>query len=90
MEGFRLTRRRGLVMKHKVTLTIDAQLLLKARATAAERGVSLNQFVNELLADVVRQRRQFDIARRRALERLRVGLDLCWAPPRSRADVHER
>jgi hypothetical protein len=77
-------------MKQRLTLTIDAKLLVKAYAIAAERGMSLNQFINEVLVDVVRQRRSFDIARRRALERLRVGLDLHWTPPLSRDDLHQR
>lgn len=77
-------------MKHKLTLTIDARILAEARATAADRGMSLNQFVNELLADVVREGRSLDGAKRRALERLRVGLDLRWVSPRSRDDVHQR
>jgi putative addiction module component (TIGR02574 family) len=38
---------------------------------------------------VVRQR-LFERARRRALRRLDVGLDLQWTPPRSRDALHER
>jgi hypothetical protein len=34
--------------------------------------------------------RSFTAARRRALARLRKGLDLQWTPPGSREEVHER
>lgn len=37
-----------------------------------------------------RQRRSFTSARRRALARLRKGLDLQWAPPASRDALHDR
>ena len=37
-----------------------------------------------------RQRKSFTSARRRALARLRKGLDLQWTPPASRSALHER
>jgi len=39
---------------------------------------------------LVRERKAFDRARRRALARLRTGIDLQWTPPRSRDELHER
>jgi hypothetical protein len=39
---------------------------------------------------MVRERKAFDRARRRALARLRHGLDLHWTPPKSRDELHER
>jgi putative addiction module component (TIGR02574 family) len=36
------------------------------------------------------RRRLFDCARRRALRRLREGLDLQWLPSASRDDLHRR
>jgi predicted XRE-type DNA-binding protein len=37
-----------------------------------------------------RQRRSFTTAKRRAIARLRKGLDLQWTPPASRDALHER
>ena len=42
------------------------------------------------LEAIVRERKAFDRARRRALARLRKGLDLQWTPPKSRDELHER
>ena len=42
------------------------------------------------LEAIVRERKAFDKARRRALARLREGLDLQWTPPKSRDELHER
>jgi len=44
----------------------------------------------KLDADLLRERKAFDKARRRALSRLRQGLELQWTPPKSRDELHER
>ena len=77
-------------MKAKITLSIDATLVDEVREMSADRGISLNDFLCEQLRSTVGMRRSFQSARRRALARLRAGLDLRWTPPRSRADVHQR
>jgi hypothetical protein len=77
-------------MKERLRLALDSRVVAEVRAMATERGMSLSQFVEEHLLRVVRNRRSFTSAKRRALERLRVGLDLRWTPSRSREDVHQR
>ena len=77
-------------MKTNVTLKLDADLLREARVLAAEEGRSISALLTHRLEALVRERRAFDRARRRALARLREGLDLDWAPPKSRGELHER
>jgi hypothetical protein len=77
-------------MKTTVTLTLDTDLLRELRSVAADEGRSLSDLLIEHLQAVVRERKAFDRARRRALRRLRVGLDLQWTPQRSRDPLHER
>ncbi len=77
-------------MKTNVTLKLDADLLREARVIAAEEGRSVSALLTERLESIVRERKTFDRARRRALARLREGLDLQWTPPRSRDELHER
>ena len=77
-------------MKANVTLKLDADLLREARVLAAEEGRSVSALLSERLESLVRERKGFERARRRALVRLREGLDLGWTPPRSRAALHER
>ena len=67
-------------MKTKLTLSIDAALIGEARAMAADRGISLNDFLCEQLRSTVETRRSFGSARRRALARLSAGLDLMPLP----------
>ncbi len=77
-------------MKTNVTLKLDADLLREARVVAAEEGRSLSALLGERLEAIVRERKAFERARRRALARLREGLDLQWTPPKSRGELHER
>ncbi len=77
-------------MKTNVTLKLDADLLREARVIAAEEGRSVSALLADRLESLVRERKAFDRARRRALARLRKGLDLRWTPPRSRDELHER
>jgi hypothetical protein len=77
-------------MKTNVTLKLDADLLREARVVAAEEGRSISALLTDRLEALVRERKAFDKARRRALARLREGLDLQWTPPKSRDDLHER
>lgn len=77
-------------MKTKLTLKVDAALIGEARMMAADRGISLSALLCEQLQQIVGTRRSFRNAKRRALARLRVGLDLRWTPPRSRSEVHRR
>jgi len=77
-------------MKTNVTLKIDVDLLREARVLAAEEGRSVSALLAERLESLVRERKAFDRARRRALARLGKGLDLRWTPPRSREELHER
>jgi hypothetical protein len=77
-------------MKTNVTLKLDAGLLREARVLAADEGRSLSALLTDRLEALIRERKAFDKARRRALTRLRQGLDLQWTRPKSRAELHER
>src|SRR4029453_11162968 len=68
-------------MKTNVTLKLDADLLREARVVAAEEGRSISALLRDRLEAMVRERKAFDNARRRALARLREGMDLQWTPP---------
>ena len=80
----------SIIMKTNVTLKLDSGLLREARVLAAEEGRSISALLTDRLEAIVRERKGFDKARRRALARLRDGLDLRWTPPQSRDELHER
>ena len=77
-------------MKTNITLKLDSSLLREAKVLAAESGTSISALLAERLRQIVRERKTYDRARRRALARLREGMDLHWTPPRSRDELHER
>jgi hypothetical protein len=77
-------------VKTNVTLKLDADLLHEARVIAAEEGRSVSALLADRLESLVRERKAFERARRRALGRLREGLDLRWTAPASRDELHER
>jgi hypothetical protein len=77
-------------MKANITLKLDTDLLREARILAAEKDTSVSAMLAERLEEIVRERKSFDRARKRALARLRQGMDLRWTPPSSRDEIHER
>ena len=77
-------------MKTNITLKLDAALLREIRVLAAEEGTSISALLATRLEQIVRERKTYERARKRALARLREGLDLQWTPPRSRDELHER
>ncbi|MGH9501292.1 MAG: hypothetical protein ACRD20_00420 [Terriglobales bacterium] len=76
--------------KTNVTLKLDAALLREVRVLAAEEGTSISALLAARLEQIVRERKTYARARKRALARLREGLDLRWTPSRSRDELHER
>ena len=76
-------------MKSNITLKIEADLLREARILAAKEGTSISAMVATQLEQVVRERKGYQQARRRALARLQKGFALGWSPG-SRDELHER
>jgi hypothetical protein len=77
-------------MKANITLKLDKALLREARVLAAEEGTSISALLAARLEQIVSERRTYERARKRAMARLRQGLDLQWTRPRSRDELHER
>ncbi|MBV9146494.1 MAG: hypothetical protein JO065_11285 [Acidobacteria bacterium] len=77
-------------MKTNITLKMDTALLREIRILAAEQGSSISALLAAKLEEIVHERKRYDRARRRALARLREGLNLDWTPPSTRAELHER
>jgi hypothetical protein len=77
-------------MKSNITLKLDTDLIREARVLAAEEDTSISALLAARLEQIVRERKTYQRARKRALARLREGMDLGWTPPRSRDELHER
>jgi hypothetical protein len=77
-------------MKTNVTLKLDVDLLREVRVLAAEEDTSISALLAARLEQIVRERKTYQRARKRALGRLREGMDLRWTPASSRDELHER
>ena len=60
----------------KITVKVDSKLLREARVLAAEQERSISALLAERIEEIAREPKAFDMSRRRALARLREGLDL--------------
>ena len=77
-------------MKSNITLKLDSDLLRQVRIMAAEQGTSISGLLSARLEEIVRERKAFARAKKRALARLNEGFDLGWTAPKSRDYLHER
>ena len=75
--------------KANITLKIDTRLLKEIKVLAAREDTSISALMTELLEKRLRKARDYEQAKRRALARLREGLDL-GGLPLSREEAHER
>jgi len=75
--------------KTNITLKIDTELLREIKILAAREGTSISALMTELLANRVKRDLHYEQAKRRALARLRQGLDL-GGRPLSRDEIYER
>jgi predicted transcriptional regulator len=75
--------------KTNITLKIDRELLREIKILAAREGTSISALMTELLAKRVKRDLHYEQAKRRALARLREGLDL-GGRPLSRDEIYER
>ncbi len=62
--------------KQNVTLSIPKDLLKKAKIMAASQDKSLSQFLRESLEEKVKEKAEYDSARKRQLKLLKQGLNL--------------
>ena len=77
-------------MKSNVTVKIDSELLREARILAAEEGTSVSAIVAAQLEKAVRERKDYEKAKRKALALMRKGFHWNYKPPASRDELHER
>ena len=77
-------------MKTNITLKLDSEILREVRIWAAEEGSSISGLLAAKLREMIRDRKGYTRARKRALARLRKASDLGWTPPAGRDELHER
>ncbi len=77
-------------MKQNITLSIEKELLKKAKLMAAKKETSVTKLLTEQLARVVSEDEQYDSAKKRALAILKKGFHLGGSIIAKREELHER
>ena len=77
-------------MQRNITLTLDEEIIHKARVLAARRNRSISALLREELARLVAENEAYETAKRAALERLARGANLGGGRLPPRDELHER
>ena len=76
-------------MKQNITLSLEKELIQRARILAARRSVSVSRLLSDELARIVQEADAYDKAKQAALSDLEKGLPL-GGQPAKREELHER
>jgi hypothetical protein len=77
-------------MKQNITLSLDTELLRKAKLLAAKRKLSLSKLLAEELAEQVARTRQYEQAKQQALAWLDQKFPLGGVAIKDRNALHQR
>lgn len=77
-------------MKQNITLTVDKEILRKARVLAAERSTSVSGLLATELERMIGDRDRYESAKAAAIAELRRGYDLGGGRLPSRDEIYER
>jgi predicted transcriptional regulator len=77
-------------MRRNITLTLDDDLIRKARVLAARRSRSVSAMLRDELSRLVAEDEAYQSAKGAALERIERGTHLGGGPLPSRDELHER
>ncbi len=77
-------------MKQNITISLDKDLIRKARIIAVQRRISISGMLAEELKRIVDDTESYERAEAKALEHLDTGFRLGVGIPVSREDLHER
>ena len=77
-------------MKQNITLSIDKDLIQKARILAAQRQTSISRMLSDELQKLIEDANKYEWAKRRALNHINKGFHLGGRVTVSREELHER
>ncbi len=77
-------------MKQNITLSLDKELIVKAKVMAAHRQTSISGMLSDELRKAVEKTERYQLAKREAMNNLKMGFYLGGRILASREDLHER
>lgn len=77
-------------MKQNITLSIEKELIQKAKILAVQRHCSISQMFSDELERMVSDAQRYEMAKKRALTMMRKGFHLGGRITTSREELHDR
>ena len=77
-------------MKQNITISLDKDLIQTGKVIAAQRGTSLNRMLRLELERIIRNAKQYESAKRKAIAAMNKGFHSGMDHYPSRDEIHER
>jgi len=77
-------------MKQNITLSLEKELIVKARAISVKRRTSISRMLGDELRRIVDQDEKYHAAKQKALADLKKGFHMGGKITATRDDLHER
>lgn len=77
-------------MRQNITLSLNKELIRKAKVLAAQQGVSVSALLAQYLTKIMEDEEAYEAAHRHALSLLAQGFHLGGKIPSARDEWHER
>jgi hypothetical protein len=77
-------------LKQNITVSLDKDLIHKGKMIAAQQGTSLNRMLRLELEKIIRNVRQYDMAKQKAIAAMKAGFHSGMDRYSSRDELHER
>jgi hypothetical protein len=77
-------------VKQNITLSINKELIKKAKVLAAKRQTSISRLLSEELEKLIEDKDKYELAKRQALDYINRGFHLGGKMTASREKLHER
>ena len=77
-------------MKQNLTLSLEKELILKAKVLSARRRTSVSKLLADELRRIVDQEEQYQLAKKKALADLKKGFRMGGKITATRDELHDR
>lgn len=77
-------------MKQNITLSLDKDLIQRAKVISAKRRSSISTMLSQELERIIESAESYKVSRKKAISHLRTGYHLGGIITASREELHER
>jgi len=77
-------------MKQNITLSLDKDLIQRAKVLSAKRRSSVSTMLGQELQRIIESAENYEVSRKKAIAHLRTGYHLGGEITASREELHER